>query len=76
MLNFNINNKKVIQIQSLDKLIKQNEVIIFMRPWNTKKEIKNIYKYLRNKIILDPFQVIDFLNIVNKTNSYFTLGKG
>lgn len=76
MLNLNIHNNKVIQIQSLSELIKQNEVIIFMRPWNLKKEIKNIYKYLRNKIILDPYRVIDFINRANKTNSYFTLGKG
>jgi len=45
-----------------------------MRPWVNRKEIKNIYKNLNNKLIIDPYRVINFKNQKNRSNKYFTLG--
>ena len=74
MLNLDLKNKNIKQANNLKTLIKKNKVIIFMRPWKNKKSIEYIYKNLKNKIIIDPYRVIDFKNKKSKINKYFTMG--
>ena len=74
MLNFEIKGKNIRQIDKLSKLMKNNKIIIFMRPlMNIKKEgLKDTI--FKNKIIIDPYR-----NIKNgkmfKSN-YFSIGLG
>lgn len=74
MLNFEIKGKNIRQIDKLSKLMKNNKIIIFMRPlMNIKKEgLKD--SIFKNKIIIDPYR-----NIKNgkmfKSN-YFSIGLG
>lgn len=74
MLNLKLKNKNIQQVKDLKKLINKNKILIFMRPWVNRKEIKNIYKNLNNKLIIDPYRVINFKNQKNRSNKYFTLG--
>ena len=46
-----------------------------MRPWINQKEIKDIYKNLSNKLIIDPYRVINFNDKKDRLNKYFTIGK-
>lgn len=74
MLNFEIKGKNIRQTDKLSKLMKNNKIIIFMRPlMNIKKEgLKD--SIFKNKIIIDPYR-----NIKNgkmfKSN-YFSIGLG
>ena len=74
MLNLELKNKNIQQVKDLKKLINKNKILIFMRPWVNQKEIKNIHKNLNNKLIIDPYRVINFKDQKNKSNKYFTLG--
>ena len=74
MLNLELKNKNIKQVKDLKKLVNKNEIIIFMRPWINKKEIQNVYKNLKNKLVIDPYKVINFKDLKNKLNKYFTLG--
>ena len=74
MLNLELKNKNIQQVKDLNKLINKNKILIFMRPWVNQKEIKNIYKNLNNKLIIDPYRVINFKDQKNRSNKYFTLG--
>jgi len=74
MLNLELKNKNIQQVKDLNKLINKNKILIFMRPWVNQKEIKNIHKNLNNKLIIDPYRVINFKDQKNKSNKYFTLG--
>ena len=72
MLNFEIKGENIRQIDNLSKLIKNNKIIIFMRPLiNTKKhKLKN--NSFKNKIIIDPYRNIK--NEKLKESNYFSLG--
>ena len=74
MLNLELKNKNIQQVKDLKKLINKNKILIFMRPWVNQKEIKNIHKNLNNKLIIDPYRVINFKDQKNRLNKYFTLG--
>ena len=74
MLNLELKNKNIQQVKDLKKLINKNKILIFMRPWVNQKEIKNIHKNLNNKLIIDPYRVINFKDQKNRSNKYFTLG--
>ena len=74
MLNLELKNKNIKQVQDLKKLVNKNEIIIFMRPWINKKEIQNVYKNLKNKLVIDPYRVINFKDQKNILDKYFTLG--
>jgi UDPglucose 6-dehydrogenase len=74
MLNLELKNKNIKQVHDLKKLVNKNEIIIFMRPWINKKEIQNVYKNLKNKLVIDPYRVINFKDQKNILNKYFTLG--
>ena len=74
MLNLELKNKNIQQVKDLKKLINKNKILIFMRPWVNRKEIQNIHKNLNNKLIIDPYRVINFKDQKNRSNKYFTLG--
>ena len=74
MLNLELKNKNIQQVKDLKKLINKNKILIFMRPWVNHKEIQNIHKNLNNKLIIDPYRVINFKDQKNRSNKYFTLG--
>ena len=74
MLNLKLKNKNIQQVKNLKKLLTKNKILIFMRPWINQKEIQNIYKNLSNKLIIDPYRVINFNNKKDKLNKYFTIG--
>ena len=71
-----LNLKHFEQTNSINKLIKFSEIVILMRPWNNKNELKLILKYLKLKkkvIIIDPYRMLN-LNNDKKNLKYFTLG--
>ena len=74
MLNLKLKNQNIQQVEDLNKLINENKILIFMRPWVNQKEIKNIYKNLNNKLIIDPYRVLNFKDKKNRSNKHFTLG--
>ena len=75
MLNLKLKNKNIQQVKNLKKLVNKNKILIFMRPWINQKEIKDIYKNLSNKLIIDPYRVINFNDKKDRLNKYFTIGK-
>ena len=75
MLNLELKKKNIKQVKNLKNLIDQNKIIIFMRPWANQKEIKDIYINLSNKIVIDPYCIINFNMKKKKINKYFSLGK-
>ena len=74
MLSLELKNKNIEQVKSLKELITKNKIIIFMRPWVNQKEIKNIHRNLKNKLVIDPYRVINFKDQKKRSNKYFTLG--
>jgi len=74
LVNLSLKSKNIKQVKSLTHLIKNNKIIIFMRPWSNNKEINSKYEILKKKIIIDPYRVIDQQKKFKK-NNYFTLGK-
>lgn len=75
MLNLELNKKNIQQVTNLKKLVDKNDIIIFMRPWVNKKEIKNIYKNLNDKLVIDPHRLINSKYQKTLFKRYFTLGK-
>ena len=75
MLNLNLKNNNINQIKNIKELVSKNKVIIFMRPWTNFREIQNVSKIIRNKIVIDPYGVIDAGYKENKIKKYFTIGK-
>ena len=75
MVKLSFANKKIKQIKSLVQLIKNNKIIIFMRPWANNKEINSKYKIFNQRIIIDPYRVMNDKKTFKKDN-YFTIGKG
>lgn len=65
--------KKIKQVQNLKELISKNNIIIFMRPWSNKNEINNIYQNLTDKIVIDPYGIINFEKKI-KIKKYFRIG--
>ena len=46
-----------------------------MRPWANNKEINSKYKIFNQRIIIDPYRVMNDKKTFKKDN-YFTIGKG
>jgi len=75
MLKLNIRNCE--QMISINKLINLNEIIILMRPWTNKEQIKLMSKYIKLKkrvTVIDPYRVLN-LEFNKKNVKYFTIGK-
>ena len=74
-LELKLMGKKISQTNDLQFLLDNSKLIIIIRPWINKKEIKKISNSLINKYVIDPFRVVQFQNNNKIIKNYFTIGR-
>ncbi|EKD70880.1 MAG: hypothetical protein ACD_46C00349G0001 [uncultured bacterium] len=63
---------------SIEETISNADVLIIMTPWDAFKAltVNDLKKYMRGKMIIDPYHTLQGTNFTSAEFEYFTLGQG
>jgi len=68
--------KNCLQVKNIISAMKNSSLIILMTPWQEFKNIKRYFNVInKNSTIIDPYRVLNFNYIKNRSFNYFTLGR-
>ena len=73
-IQINFKQKNVIQINNLNEFLSKNKVIVFLRPFGNVKIFEPYLRIIKNKIVIDPYDVLKEKSMNKESKKYYTLG--
>jgi len=69
--------RNVTRFYEINKFLKNLDILIIATPWSEFKKIKinKLFKYIKKKIVIDPYQIFDKSQLIEKGFIYKTLGE-
>ena len=73
----NIKSKNFKRTSSPMKAINKADIVILMTPWSEFKfiNIRKLATLMRGKIIIDPFNILNYKKVLNSHKSHYSLGR-
>ena len=73
----NIKSKNFKRTSSPMKAINKADIVILMTPWSEFKfiNIRKLATLMRGKIIIDPFNILNYKKVINSHKSHYSLGR-